>query len=186
MCAIFFKKFCVNPHGFASLSLAIGKWRRFRVANSGSLRLSRQMLGLMAIHLLLLAANRVRADLPGSIGMHSDWTGALHKVEHIPRDRIPMCCRHSDILKNVMVNCSKLTFDMTYHHVRAHQDDHKQYEKLLRPSQLNRIVDLHAKQAIWGLNGDELPPQEVFPLEPIAVFVRQEKMTSDSDDSIRF
>ena len=55
-----------------------------------------------------------------------------------------MHCRHSDILKDIMVNCSELTFTVTYHHVCAHQDDHEQYEKLMRPSQLNCIVDLHA------------------------------------------
>ena len=35
---------------------------------------------------------------------------------------------------------------------------------------------------IWGLDGDELPPQEVFPLPiavPIAVFIGPEIMTSD-------
>jgi hypothetical protein len=47
-------------------------------------------------------------------------------------------------------------------------------------------VDLHAKRVIWGLDGDELPPQEIFPLEPIAVFVGDEKMTSDTGTSLRF
>ena len=38
----------------------------------------------------------------------------------------------------------------------------------------------------WGLDGDELPRQEIFHLEPIAVFVGREKMTSDTSDEIRF
>ena len=74
----------------------------------------------------------------------------------------------------------------SYHHVCAHQDDHEQYVKLVCPSQLNCIADLHTKRVIWGLEGEELPPQEVFSLDPIAVFVRQEKLTSDMGSSVRF
>ena len=96
-----------------------------------------ELLGLMAVHLLLLAANKVRPGLAGSIEVHSDCVGALDKVSNLPPNRIPTRCRHSDILKNIMVNCSHLTFDVTYHHVRAHQDDDEQHHHLLRPSQLN-------------------------------------------------
>ena len=39
---------------------------------------------------------------------------------------------------------------------------------------------------IWGLDGNELPQQESFPLEPVAVFVGQEKMTSNTSEEIRF
>jgi hypothetical protein len=39
---------------------------------------------------------------------------------------------------------------------------------------------------IWGLVGEELPPMDVFPLEPVAVFVGREKLTSGSDDELRF
>ena len=74
-------------------------------------------MGLMAIHLLLLAANRVRPDFTGLIGMRLDCTGALDKVEHLLRNCIPTRCRHSDILKNAMANCSKLTFNVTCHYI---------------------------------------------------------------------
>ena len=47
-------------------------------------------------------------------------------------------------------------------------------------------MDLRAKRAIWGLDGDKLPPQEVFPLEPVAAFVGHEKMTSDTSEHLRF
>jgi hypothetical protein len=47
-------------------------------------------------------------------------------------------------------------------------------------------MDTNAKNVIWGLEGEELPPQDVFPLEPVAVFVGQEKLTSGSEDYIRF
>jgi hypothetical protein len=43
-----------------------------------------------------------------------------------------------------------------------------------------------AKEVIWDLDGEDLPPQGVFPLEPVAIFVGQEKMTSDTAESLRF
>ena len=85
-----------------------------------------------------------------------------------------------------MINCNDLTFDLHYSHVRAHQDDSTLYALLSRPAQLNCNMDIKAKRVIWGLDGDELPPQEVFPLEAVSVFVGQEKMTSDTSDSLRF
>jgi len=85
-----------------------------------------------------------------------------------------------------MVNCSHLTFTINYSHVRAHQDDLESYHELSHPSQLNCLVDLRAKRAIWGLDGNKLPPQEVFPLEPVAVFAGLEKMTLDTPKCLQF
>ena len=90
-----------------------------------------------------------------------------------------------DILKIIMVNFSNLTFMIHYQHIRAHQDDTVQYHKLSRPSQLNCVMDLHAKRVIWGLERRELPPQKTFPLEPVAIFVGNKKMTSDTGERMR-
>ncbi len=35
----------------------------------------------------------------------------------------PAKCKHSDILKNMLVNCTKLSFQIKYIHIEAHQDD---------------------------------------------------------------
>ena len=145
-----------------------------------------ELLGLLAIHLILLAANKVRPSLEGTVDVISDCLGALTSVADLPPTRIPSRCSHSDILKTIMVNCSNLSFSVNYQHVRAHQDDTVQYHKLSRPSQLNCVMDLHAKRVIWGLEGNELPPQRAFPLEPVSIFVGKEKMTSDTGERIRF
>jgi hypothetical protein len=92
----------------------------------------------------------------------------------------------SKVLKKIMIHCSNLSFDVTYNHVEAHQDDRKAYHELERHSQLNCCMDINAKKVIWGLEGVDLPPQEVFPLEPVAVFVGGEKLTSGSEDIICF
>ena len=43
-----------------------------------------------------------------------------------------------------------------------------------------------AKEMIWDLSIEYLPPQEIFPLKPVAVFTGQENMTSDTAESLRF
>jgi hypothetical protein len=140
----------------------------------------------MAIHLIFLAANKFRPGLGGKIRIHLDCLGALDKVTTLPNNRIPKKCSHSNILKNIMVNCRQLTFDIEYLHIRAHQDDKVSYHELSRPSQLKCIVDIKAKRVIWVLEGKPLLAQQAFPLEPMAIFVDEDKMTSDTGKRIRY
>ena len=70
--------------------------------------------------------------------------------------------------------------------MQAHQDDWKSYQQLPRPTQLNCCMDRDAKQVLWGLEGTELPPQCVFSLEPVAVFVGKKKLTSRLEETLRF
>ena len=70
--------------------------------------------------------------------------------------------------------------------MKAHQDDDMAYQYLSRPPQIKCIMDDHAKKLILGLEGMHLPAQEIFPLEPVAIFVGNENMTSNTGDSLRF
>lgn len=81
-----------------------------------------------------------------------------------------------------MVNCSKLSFTCDYLHVPAHQVEKHSYQQLPQPTQLNCTMDGEAKSALWGYERHALPPQDVFPLEPLAVFVGKDKLTSGSED----
>ena len=47
-------------------------------------------------------------------------------------------------------------------------------------------MDDHTKKFIWVLEGLHFPSQEIFPLEPVAIFVGIENMTSNTGDSLRF
>jgi hypothetical protein len=67
-------------------------------------------LGLMAIHLILWGINEVHQGLQGLVLILSDCLGALDKVENLPPYRTPTQCSHSNILKNIVVNCSDLSF----------------------------------------------------------------------------
>ena len=104
-----------------------------------------KLLGLMAIHLILLSINKVHRQHPGSVEVVSDCLRALKRTAHLPPYRIPTRCRHSDILKTILVHCHDLSFTLHYLHVKVHQDDNAAFVKLSRKSQLNCICDHAAK-----------------------------------------
>jgi hypothetical protein len=82
-----------------------------------------ELLGLMAVHLLLLAANTEAPGLACYVKIHSNCLGALGRVAELPSYCIPTRCRHSDILKAILVNCGGLSFHWEYIHVEALQNE---------------------------------------------------------------
>jgi hypothetical protein len=143
-----------------------------------------ELLGLMAIHLLLVSMNRVHNTLEGSVEVISDCLGSLKRVVHLPPYRIPSRCKHLDILKNIRVNCRDLTFTLHYSHVKAHQDDNVAFDKLSQKSQLNCICNHLAKQRISDLAQQQQRNNSLFPLEPIGVFMKGTKLSSDTGQLI--
>lgn len=143
-----------------------------------------ELLGLMQIHLILLAVQKTTPELQGEILIYSDCLGAIGRVSSLPPGRIPSRCKHSDILKNILVNPT-FSFHRDFRHVEAHQDDTTDFHLLDRPAQLNCIVDLAAKREIWDADPLTPPRQRRFPCEPICCFIGQEKMTSDTGPSLR-
>ena len=117
------------------------------------------MLGLLSIRLILLSVNKVYQDLKGKAPIYSNCLGALGRVRDLPPFRIPTCCKHSDIMKTILVNCGDLTFERVYEHVAVHQDDSKAFHKLKHPVQLNRACDAGAKTKIHKQTLDNLPFQ---------------------------
>jgi hypothetical protein len=91
-----------------------------------------------------------------------------------------------DVLKNILVNCSGLSFTRLFSHISAHQDDRSRFEDLSRPAQLNCVVDFGAKWALLELDALDLPRQEPLPLEAISVFAGREKMTLDTSPYLRY
>jgi hypothetical protein len=83
-----------------------------------------ELLGLMAICLILLSVNNLHKDLVGSVEIVSHCLSALNRVTFLPRHHIPSHCRHSNILKNIIVNCLYLSFTTYHSHIKANQDDH--------------------------------------------------------------
>ena len=91
-----------------------------------------ELLGLMAIHLSLLSVHRISHALQGSVKIYSDCLGELGRVVYLPTKRIPTRCRHSDILKTILVNFSGLSFSCTNEHGKAHHVDDGKYDTFLR------------------------------------------------------
>ncbi len=145
-----------------------------------------ELLGLLAIHLILLSVNKQYRDLSGSVEVVSDCLGALKRVTNLPPYRIPSRCRHSDILRTILVHCRDLSFTTYYTHIKAHQDDNKSFAQLSRKAQLNCICDHAAKQRIAIDGAAESASSRMFPLEPIGIFVGGEKMTLETGGKIRF
>jgi hypothetical protein len=104
-----------------------------------------ELLGLMAIHLILLSINKIHQNLSGSAEIVLDCLGALKRVTYLPPYRIPSRCRHLDILKTILVHCRSLLFTTYYSHIKAHQDDWVLFSNLSRKAQLNCICDHAAK-----------------------------------------
>jgi hypothetical protein len=130
-----------------------------------------KLLDLMAIHLILWGINIVHQGLQGLVHILLDCLGGLDKVENLPPYRVPTQCSHSNILKNIMVDCSNLSFTQIFSHVKAHQDDHTGYESFARRAQLNCQMEYYAKKAIWDTDHNPEAPTRRFPLEPLCVFL---------------
>jgi hypothetical protein len=145
-----------------------------------------ELLGLMAIHLILLAVNKVSPDLTGSITVYSDCERAIGSIESLPSLKIPAKYKHSDILKNILVNCTALSFKIHYQHIKAHQDDSTPFQLLSRPSQLNCAVDAGAKRQLCDLDPYTPLRQQPFPLEAIVCFAGQWKLTASMSWYMRF
>ena len=144
-----------------------------------------ELIGLMAIHLILHGIHKSRPSLTGKVQIYSDCTGALHTVTSLPNSGIPPKWKHADILKILSIYGRDHPFSLTYKHVKAHQDDKTDWQQLSRPSQLNCACDSEAKRKIM----EHLPSPQVlcaFPLEPIVMIVDQLKCTSDSDSTLRY
>jgi hypothetical protein len=145
-----------------------------------------ELLGLTAIHLILLSVNKINPTLLGSIEVVLDCLGALKRITYLPPYRIPSQCRHSDILKTIMVYCCGLSFTTHYLHIKAHQDDQQLLGKLSRKAQLNCICNHVVKERTEADGLNNTTTCRMFLLEPIGRFVGGQKMTSETGEHICF
>ena len=144
-----------------------------------------ELLGLLALHLILHSIHKSRPVLAGSVEIFSDCTGALKTVSTLKKSRIPATWRHTDILKVLALQGKDFPFRCTYHHVKAHQDDNLRWDQLSRVSQLNCACDAAAKKRIHEF----LPtayPQRPLPHEKVMMIVENIKATSNTDETLRF
>jgi hypothetical protein len=108
LCVAAFVLECTKGHGqifssFPEATLATNLYRG-------------ELLYLMAIHLILVNVNKMYTNLEGSVEVVSGCLGALKQVADLPPYWISSHCKHSDILKKILVNCRDLTFTLCYSH----------------------------------------------------------------------
>jgi hypothetical protein len=159
--------------GFPELSKAAGAYRG-------------ELLGLLAIHLILLAINTIKTDIRGLAKIYSNCLGALSQVTNLPTNRIPSKCKHSKILKIIMINWKALLLKRKYIHVAAHQDKNMDFGLLSWPSQLNCACDYAAKRILLDLRPLDIPQQKRLPLEAVSVWEGKEKIRTDQAHRLRY
>ena len=130
-----------------------------------------ELLGLMAIHLLLFSLNKIHPTLKRKVEIVSDCLGALNRVLYLPPYRIPSRCWHFSILKTILVSYRDLSFATHYLHIKAHQDNQMAFHTLDRKAQLNCICHHAAKFRIAANGQERSATGKMFPLEPVGVYV---------------
>jgi hypothetical protein len=112
------------------------------------------LLGLMAVHLILLNVDRIYLMLTGSVHIYLDCLGVLDKIQNLPPHCIPSKCRHSNVQKNVMLHCGSLSFKCLFSHVSTHQDNPTQWENLTRMEKVDCTTDFGSKRVLLNLDAN--------------------------------
>ena len=77
-------------------------------------------------------------------------------------------------------------FTVEYTYVKAHQDNKTAFCTLSWKAQLNCMCDHMAKVRILADRLEANASGKMFPIEPVGIFVGDQKMTSDTGDHTRF
>ena len=147
-----------------------------------------ELLGLVAIHLLLLAMCQFYEISVTRPKVCCDNIGALKQARN-RRRRIKTGACQADILRVLRTVTSHHThLKPVYEHVSGHQDRYKPWWRLTLAEQLNCVCDGLAKAAVFRSIQQLGSRKEPFilPLERAAVFVSGVKQTSDVSRSVRF
>lgn len=144
-----------------------------------------ELLGLMAIYLILHSISELLPTLTGQVDIFSDCMGALQTLSNLPPSRIPPKWKHADILKIISLHGQHIPFHRRFFHVKAHQDDTSDWSTLTRPAQLNCACDVAAKREIIE-NSTDTPAYPQLPSEVLSIVVDHHKLTSDTDSILRY
>ena len=145
-----------------------------------------ELLGLLAIH-VLLAALEEYYSIPGSTGkICCDNQGALFKSKEVRR-RIPVGSSQADIKRAFRNVKTGLRATLKYEWVESHQDRLKLWFQLSLEQQLNCLCDSLAKEAVTSSLADLSPVTTGrLPRESVAVYVNGLKQTSDVSKDARY
>ena len=147
-----------------------------------------ELLGLVAIHTFATAIAQY-FSLQTILGKIScDNMAALNQAGK-NRKRVGIGVKHSDLHRTIRTLKHLVRSKFRYKHVKAHQDKLKSWRELTLSEQLNVVCDGLANRAIKGyLERDSPTPltTSLLPLEKAAVFINNEKATTDVGPNARY
>jgi len=138
-------------------------------------------LGLVAIHKFTTAIAQYFSlqEILGKIS--SDNMAALNQAGK-NRKRVGIGVKHSDLHRTIHTLRDLVRSKFMYKHVKAHQDDLKSWRELTLSKQLNVVCNGLANRTVKGYlerDSPTLPTTSLLPLEKAAVFINNEKTTTD-------
>ena len=120
----------------------------------------------------------------GSIIMRCDCKSAIYRSS-TTHCKVPTATKHSDILRVIRRLSNLLPINVSYRHIRGHQDDFFTYSSLSRELQLNIDCDLLAKSTLRRLHHSNFDQPDSFHHEDIVVRIRGVKPTGDVGPALR-
>jgi hypothetical protein len=149
-----------------------------------------ELLGLLAVHLLVMAVEKFYDLSHGPRGLVAcDNLGGLNKSKARQR-KIPPGAKHADILRCLRRVHAAMRGTLQYKHVYGHQDKHKSWKNMTLLERLNKKCNELAKYAVS--RGIIECPQVVstdrqrLPLESVALFYNGSKISGECGREIRF
>ena len=157
-------------------------------AQAGSYR--GELLGLLAMHVLILAVEKFYGLTSGPRGLVAcDNLGGLNKSKE-RRKKIPSSAKHADILRSLRRAHSMIQGSVEYKHVYGHQDRRKKKSQLTLLERLNTKCDSLAKLAVSNgiltCIGQMSAKRQTLPLESVALFYCGCKISGECGAEIRF
>lgn len=145
-----------------------------------------ELLGLLAIHLLLEQAQSIYGTSPLPTHLYSKCQSAINKINQLSPNQISTKLQQFDILKLLSLARLQMGAPPKLLHVRTHQDDHSSFQSLSLPAQLNCKCDSTAKRHLLWYIYQGHKCQYRLPLELITVFVATQKATMDKSHALTF
>lgn len=147
-----------------------------------------ELLGLVALHTFTLTIAKLY-KLDKVVGKVCCDNIAALKQSSWQCKRIKTGQKQVDLLRSIRTLKTEQLLGFEYEHVDGHQDQIKLWRHLTLEEQINVKCDELAKAAVHGSMLEEAQVdrgKQLFPLEKIAVFAGDTKLTTDVSKEVRY
>jgi hypothetical protein len=140
-----------------------------------------ELTGLLAILVFIEELCTFHNISSGGITIGCDGLSALHQAEG-DADIVPLSTTDYDILCVIRLRLLRVPIQVSFQHVRGHQDDTKSMSSLTRWERLNVEMDSLAKAALQYFTN--YPPHSTIAEEPWSIWVQNTKIISNIHSTI--